>query len=110
MKYDQTKPCKTCPFRRSTSFEFPYQRAHEIVYNDGGFSCHKTTTEKGRGNSHKNAQACAGRLIVLEKSEMPDQMMRIAERIGLYDRTKLKMDDPDVFDDIEDFMDVRAVE
>lgn len=77
------------------------------MYNDGGFSCHKTTTQKGRDNEHKDAQACAGRLIMLEHAEQPDQMMRICERIGLYDRTKLNMEDTDVFDDIEEFLDER---
>jgi hypothetical protein len=44
---------------------------------------------------------------LLEKENKPDQMMRICERIGLYDARKLKTDDPDVFDSIEEFMDAR---
>lgn len=111
MKYDLVKPCKTCPFRiENDGFKFPYRRAEQIVYADGGFACHSTTTKKGRGVNHKEAQACAGRLIVLERSEQPDQMMRICERIGLYDRRKLKMDTPGVFEDIDDFMDNRVDE
>jgi hypothetical protein len=34
---------------------------------------------------------CAGALIFLEKREEPHQMMRICERLGMYDRTKLNM-------------------
>jgi hypothetical protein len=34
---------------------------------------------------------CAGMLIFLEKRNQPTQMMRICERLGLYDRTKLDM-------------------
>ena len=108
MNYDLKKPCDNCPFTKSTNFFFKEKRANEIVYANGGFSCHKTTTEKGRSCKDKNAQACAGRLIMLERSNMPDQMMRICERIGLYDRTKLDMDNKDVFDSIEDFLDARV--
>ena len=108
MKYDLTKPCATCPFRVETHFSFPESRAEEIVYSQGGFACHKGTTEKGRGANHKDAQACAGRLIVLEREDMPDQMMRIAERLGLYDRTSLKMDEPGIFEDVQSFIDARV--
>jgi hypothetical protein len=41
---------------------------------------------------------------MLERCEQPDQMMRIAERLGLYDRTKLDMENTDVFDDIDSFL------
>lgn len=108
MQYKRRKPCKSCPFRSSTAFTFPEERAEEIVYHNGGFACHDTTTTKGRRADHKDAQACAGRLIVLEREEQPDQMMRIAERLGLYDRTKLDMENEDVFEDIESFMSVRV--
>ena len=40
---------------------------------------------------------CAGALILLEKLNLPSQMMRIAERLGMYDRRKLDMLAP-VFD------------
>lgn len=42
----------------------------------------------------KDSQHCAGALIFLEKIEEPHQMMRICERLGMYDRTKLDMDAP----------------
>jgi len=31
-------------------------------------------------------------LIYLEKRDMPNQMMRIAEQLGMYDRTQLNME------------------
>ena len=34
---------------------------------------------------------CAGALIYLEKRERPHQMMRISERLGMYDYTQLDM-------------------
>lgn len=71
---------------------------------DNAFSCHKTTTCKGRGNNHKDAQHCAGSLILHEKMERPHQMMRIMERVGAYDRTKLDMDAP-VYSDFDEMLD-----
>jgi hypothetical protein len=37
---------------------------------------------------------CAGALIMLERLGQPSQMMRIGERLGLYDRTGLDMEAP----------------
>ena len=107
MKYDLTTPCGTCPFRKSTNFDFCKERIEEILFSNGGFSCHKSTTEKGRSNRHKEAQACAGRMILLEKANRPDQMMRICERLGMYDRTKLDMKNKDVFGTISGFIRAR---
>jgi len=58
----------------------------------GEFPCHKTVNHSRRNQGKE--QHCAGALIMLEKMDQPSQMMRICERIGLYDRTKLKMDSP----------------
>ena len=94
MKYDCTKPCANCPFRTDVRPYIHPSRVEEIRDSDAPFSCHKTTTEKGRSNNHPDAQHCAGNLILKEKEEQPDQMMRIAERIGFYDRRKLDMEAP----------------
>ena len=64
------------------------------------FPCHKTTThadDPEGGDYRVNTDAekhCAGALILLEKEETPSQMMRICERIGMYDRNDLEMDAP----------------
>ena len=55
----------------------------------------------------EDSQHCGGALILLEKIESPNQMMRIMERMGGYDRHKLKMD-ADVFDDQYAFIDHHA--
>lgn len=72
------------------------------------FPCHKTTAEGDEGEVvvPETAQHCAGALILLEKIEEPSQMMRICERIGLYDRRKLKMDAPmfDSWDEMRERM------
>jgi hypothetical protein len=101
MNYDLTQPCDNCPFRSDVTPYLHPQRIREIIGQE--FSCHKTTTCKGRDNSHPKAQHCAGALILQEKMAQPHQMMRIAERLGMYDRTKLKMDAP-VYDGVVEML------
>ena len=106
MKYNLTKPCGNCPFRSDRPFDLKPGRIEEIVnglFNDVPFSCHKTTTSKGVSNNHKDAEHCAGALIFLEKHDYAHQMMRIMERIGMYDRRKLDMDFP-VYDSMEEMI------
>lgn len=92
MRFDLTQPCKDCPFLKgsSTNRTLSEGRLDEII-NDirSGmtFTCHKTLELK-----HNEQQHCAGALIFLEREDRPNQMMRIAERLRRYDRTKLKMD------------------
>lgn len=105
MEYTRTAPCDNCPFRNDIPAFLTGERVHEIVYSNGEFACHKTTVdsedeEEGRIETEKS-QHCAGLLILLEKEDRPHQMMRICERLGLYDRSKLKMDAP-VYDSIEE--------
>ncbi len=102
MKYDKTTPCDNCPFRSDKPFHLSRGRVREIQAGlvRGGFPCHKTTVpcedEDGSANlrATDKSQHCAGALILLEKLETPSQMMRICERIGLYDATKLNMAAP----------------
>lgn len=96
MNYDLTKPCDFCPFRNDEKRLFVHpQRLVEMA--SGEFCCHKTakqSEENGNYEPTQKSQHCAGALIFLEKMEQPHQMMRICERLGLYDRTKLVMDSP----------------
>jgi hypothetical protein len=102
MKFDLAAPCGNCPFRADVTFHLRTERVEEIcdaiTRGQQTFACHKTT-EAGGAISGKE-QHCACALILLEKADQPNQMMRIAERLGMYDRTKLRMDAP-VFDDAE---------
>lgn len=91
MRYDLTTPCAQCPFRSDITPFIRPERAQEILSGDA-FACHKTLDAEGR--IHDASQHCAGVLIILEHDETPHQMMRICERIGLYDRRKLRMDAP----------------
>lgn len=94
MKYNLTEPCNECPFLIGSGFKLARLKAHA----SGEFACHmacKIDEESGdfvaRG---KKTPHCAGALIFLEKRNTPHQMMRICERIGLYDRRKLNMKAP----------------
>ena len=94
MKYDLRTPCNNCPFRNDIPPYIHPERVEEIM--GGEFACHKTTKHNDDGepiNSGRE-QHCAGSLILHEKMECPHQMMRIMERFGGYDHTKLDMDAP----------------
>lgn len=94
MIYNQlTSPCVECPFRSNMAHAFPVEWLHEAAA--GAFHCHMTgCLEDGEYVSTKSSHACAGALIFLEKRGEPSQMMRIAERLGVYDwwRLDLKAD------------------
>lgn len=66
-------------------------------FAQGEFPCHKTAdlNDDEEGGSQyeagKKSVHCAGALIFLEKRNAPHQMMRIAERLGMYNYTKLDM-------------------
>ena len=90
MNYKLTTPCKECPFLIGSGFTYRSLVAHA----SGEFPCHKACNLSEEGlyepKSDKTPH-CAGALIFLEKQNNPHQMMRICERIGMYDRTKLDM-------------------
>ena len=103
MKYSLTKPCKQCPFRTDIDGYLTPARAHEITASLLNGRCefprHKTIEvdddgdEEGCGEIVNDDKAvhCAGALIFLEMQDAPHQMMRICERLGSYDRSKLDM-------------------
>lgn len=97
MNYTMTTPCAQCPFLKENAEFFTMQRLRQFADN-GSFPCHKTAevVEGDDGESSgftatEDSVACAGALIFNEKRGRPNQMMRICERLGLYDRTKLNM-------------------
>lgn len=103
--YGLKTPCANCPFRTDVKPYIRAERAHDILAAQGEFHCHKTITtgetivedcdeEWAEIVDDSHAQVCAGFLIVLEHEGRPNQMMRIAERLGMYDPRKLRMDAP----------------
>lgn len=99
-----TSPCPNCPFRTDIKPFLNRARATEIADSltrqQQTFQCHATidyhnADDDGNGRSDTaNAQHCAGAMIMLERMGRPNQMMRICERIGMYDRSRLDMDAP----------------
>lgn len=91
-----SEPCKDCPFLNIPRMKrtFPLRRLAEFA--QGPFPCHKTAVlpennEDAGYTATAKSLHCAGALIFCEKRDRPNQMMRIAERLGLYDRQKLNM-------------------
>ena len=92
MNYTLTTPCSQCPFLKKNAKSYGLHKLEAFV--SGEFPCHKTAVvdeESGEFQPTKDSLHCAGALIYLEKRDAPHQMMRICERLGLYDRTKLDM-------------------
>lgn len=92
MQYTMTTPCAECPFLKKMSHGFTMKRLKGFA--SGEFPCHKTASvddEDGSFQAQEDSQHCAGALIFNEKRNTPSQMMRICERLGMYDRTKLNM-------------------
>jgi hypothetical protein len=94
-------PCADCPFLKEGGIRLTSARVREIAGNmlsphGGEFTCHKAV-ERGEKDH------CGGALVFAEKNENQTQMMRIAERLRLYDFTKLKGHDR-VFDTLADML------
>ncbi len=94
-QYLLTEPCDACPFLTTNGFTFA--RLQEFA-DHGEFTCHKTCVPDDNGDfrarNNGKSLVCAGMLIFNEKREQPNQIMRIAERVRAYDRTKLNMSAP----------------
>ncbi|MFP3686252.1 hypothetical protein SB847_21345, partial [Bacillus sp. SIMBA_026] len=65
------------------------ERAQDIadaLHADVSFHCHKTLDADEEGDTLEVTAAskhCAGAMIVLDHEDRPNQLMRIAERLGL---------------------------
>lgn len=99
MRMDLRAACKECPFRTDQHY-LSAERAEEIssvlLEGDGTFSCHKTLVEDEDGETvhGSKTQHCAGAMIFLMHQEMPNQLMRIALRMGWVKPEELDMDGP----------------
>lgn len=107
--FDRKKPCKTCPFLTNGDGlrHLGEERAQEIadsLMGDCTFSCHDDLELLELKRQH-----CVGAMIMLEKQDRPNQMMRISERLGLYDRHALTGHE-NVFDDFEDWVECQAMD
>lgn len=110
MNFDLKKPCANCPFRTDITFYLDTERVEEIcdaiANRDKTFQCHKTIKRDDEGHAipGKVDQHCAGALIMLEHMQASNNMLRIAYRLGIYDKRKLDMNAP-VFRHSRDMID-----
>lgn len=95
------RPCAHCPFREDVPGYLRRARAVEIARSlaEGAtFPCHETTVADPEDESEnvatEDSSFCAGALICLEKEGDANQVMRVAERLGLYDARRLDMGAP----------------
>ncbi len=114
MKFDLVRPCAKCPFRRDIRPFLTPARARQIardLLSGKTFTCHETIDYDAAANDSKyldpNEQHCAGALIMLERADRPNQMMRWMERINCYDLTKLDLKSP-VFPNFKSFVEAQA--
>lgn len=104
MKFDLTTPCNECPFRNDGHpFGLAEERVWEILGgNDDhpwptpSFACHKTCAydNSGNGRSHYKTQQCAGVMIILTREDRFNDIMQVAERLGVWRRSDLDMSAP----------------
>jgi hypothetical protein len=99
-----TTPCASCPFRTDIPAYLTPERVREIKHSvlreQKDFPCHKTVDYSNDSAGRwvpERTKRCAGMTILCEKLERPTQMMRIEERLGVYDRRLMHMMAP-VFD------------
>lgn len=83
--FDLKKTCKDCPFvlGSSTNKTLHHKRIPQIkrdLLGGQSFSCHKTVNYGEE--TKKKEQHCVGAMMWLYERGRPNQMMRIAERLG----------------------------
>lgn len=102
MRFDLTKPCKECPFLKTSNYlrkERVKQIIEDISQNNKTFQCHKTLDSK------ITDQHCSGALIILEKLNLAikNNTLMIAERLGIYNHKKLNFKAP-VYNNFEEMI------
>jgi hypothetical protein len=116
MRFNLKRPCAHCPFRSDVKGFLNPERAEEIttavLQEDKTFTCHETITGEHDLDDdgipyayHPGAedQHCAGALILIEKTRSANQMVQLAERLGLWDKSKMHFDAP-VFETAADMI------
>ncbi|OTG87843.1 hypothetical protein [Acinetobacter sp. ANC 3813] len=104
MNFDLRAPCGNCPFRTDVKTNYDWLgkgRAEGIAQtlNENVFPCHKTTIHDDDGEYdafNPKEQACYGAIVVLEHEGklFQNQMMRIADRFGMYQHHQINLSLP----------------
>lgn len=104
--FDLKRPCAECPFRRSRAAAYGLRPQRlEDIRTAPAFQCHKTlgsiqmSEDAGSVQRHSGdrPQQCAGLMAVLHASGQPNQIMQVAQRMGVFDAAVI--DPTDTFDD-----------
>jgi len=108
MDFTLTRPCNNCPFRKTPIFYLGTDKRKEIAAglqdDTTTFPCHKTVY-----GDRRQAQQCAGAMILLEKSGSRNIAMRLAMRIGQYRPDQLR-DQKSVYSSFDQFIAAEEVE
>lgn len=106
------RPCPRCPFRSDIDKYLRPERVAEIadsLYGGAEFPCHETTEHFEGPDGWEERVAvptsafCAGALITMEREGFSNQMVRIGERLGMFNVDDLIMDSP-VYDSLEEWV------
>lgn len=104
MQYNLTRPCKNCPFLKAKgAVRLSEARAMEIgemmLSSQGGeFTCHKTSSSTNDVPKDME-QHCAGAIAFAFKHDNMTQMMRITQRLGMFNTDDFEGIDPDTIID-----------
>jgi len=108
-----TKPCSQCPFVRG-GIKLTRGRLYELASGAADddrfmFHCHHTvdyeTDDDGEGVITKDSQLCAGAMaFTLKTMGHPNQIMRIAERLGTLDLDAVEAQGRDTYDNIDEMV------
>ena len=104
MRFGLVRPCATCPFLRTPGgIRLTRERVAGILdvlepypagdIEDGTFQCHETVVyddDESDSIPAPGDQHCAGALIYLEGTGQRNSMGQIAQRLGLWDPSRLK--------------------
>lgn len=99
-------PCSNCPFLKKGGIRLRRDRLKDLIGNDRGtFSCHKTVKRDDNDTrvQAKGEAVCGGWLIFMEKTGLPNQMMRIGHTLGMYKPTAAKQKTL-VFDSVKELL------
>lgn len=117
MHYDMKAPCDDCPFLKEGGIRLTEARVLQITHavtdsRGSTFACHKTTIEVDDDLAEgPKSRHCAGALIYAEKQGAVSQMVRIAERLRMYNPKDL-MSNKDavakVFDSPEEMLEANS--
>lgn len=90
--FDLKQPCVSCPFRigQGELFRLELERLQEIVAAVA-FQCHKTVdySDDEAPASGSRPQQCAGLMAILHREGRLNQIMQVAQRLGVLDTSQL---------------------